>query len=252
MNGALYRLEARRLLRTHSLLGLVLLCAVAGVAGPVLGYFTEDLVNMADPGMGLVADLPEITAVDALGGYMEFAAPLGVLVLVLMAAASLSVDFSPGRAVFYRSRVSGAADLILPRFALPALAAGVAFLAGALVTWGTTSLLFGSLPLGPTLLGALLTALYLLMATALVALVSTLTVSTLATAGFSLLALVAVLVVGQIPFLAHLGPSGLFQGQAALTAGATALDFVPMALVTAVLTLVFLGLAIRLSARREV
>lgn len=252
MNTALYRLEARRLLRTYSFLGLVLLCALAGTGGPVLAYFTEDLVNMADPGMGLAVDLPEITAADALGGYMEFAAPLGVLVLVLMAAASLSVDSSPGRSVFYRSRVSGTADLILPRVALPALAAATAFLVGALVTWGMTSLLFGSLPLAPTLLGALLTGLYLLMATALVALVSTLARSALATVGFSLLALVVVLIAGQLPFLAHLGPSGLLQGQTALTAGATVADFGPMALVASALTLVFLALSIRFSARREV
>lgn len=252
MNGALYRLEARRLLRTRSFLGLVLLCALAGIGGPVLSYFTEDLVRMADPGMGLLVELPEITAVDALGGYTELVAPLGVLVLVLMAAAALTVDSSPGRSVFYRSRISGAADLVLPRFALPALAACAAFLVGALVTWGTTSLLFEPLPLNPTLLGALLAGLYLLMATALVALVSALTLSTLATVGFSLLGLVAVLLIGQLPFLSHLGPSGLLQGQAALTAGAPAGDFAPMALVAAALTLLFLALAVRLSGRREV
>jgi ABC-2 type transport system permease protein len=252
MNGALYRLEARRLLRTHTFLGLVLLCALAGIGGPVLSYFTEDLVSMADPEMGLVVDLPEATAVDALAGYTELVAPLGTLVLVLMAAASLSVDSSPGRSVFYRSRVSGAADLVLPRFALPALAACAAFLVGALVTWGTTSLLFEPLPLNPTLLGALLTGLYLLMAAALVALVSTLTLSTPATVGFSLLGLVVVLLAGQVPFLSHLGPSGLLHGQAALTAGAPAGEFAPMALVAALLTLLFLSLAIRLSDRREV
>lgn len=252
MNGTLYHLEARRLVRTHTLMGLMLLCAAVGIAAPVLSYYTEDLVGMADSGVELAIDLPEITAVDALAAYTELIAPLGVLMVVLMAAASLSVDSSPSRSVFYRSRVSGAADLILPRFALPALAAVTAFLVGALATWGVTSLLFESLPLGATLLGSLLTGLYLVMAVAVVALVSTLARNTLATVAFSLLALVVVLVVGQLPFLSHLAPSGLLQGQAALTGGATVSDFASMALVAFVLTLVCLGLSIRFSGRREV
>ncbi|GAB3744287.1 ABC transporter [Nocardiopsis nanhaiensis] len=250
MNGTLYRLETTRLIRTHTLLALVLLCGVFGALGPLTAYFTKDLVEMAEPGMGI--DIPAATAPDALGSYMELAAPFGVLAVVLVAAAALSVDASPGRSAFYRSRVKRASDLVLPRFALSTAAALAAFLAGALVAWAVTSFLYQSLPLVSTLLGAFLAGLYLAFAVAVVALVSTVARSTLATAGFSVLVLVVVLIVGQLPFLAQWGPSGLLNGQVGLSSGVPLAEFAPMAAVTVVFTAAVLAVAVRRSGAREI
>lgn len=250
LNGALYRLEVTRLVRSRTLLLLVVLCGGFGVVGPLLAHFTKDLVEMAGPEIGI--ELPDPTAADALVSYLELVAPLGVLAVVLIAASALSVDSSTGRSTFYRSRVRSAAQLILPRFALSTFAAFAGFLTGALVAWGMTSLLYGPLSLVSTLLSAVLTGLYLAFAVAVVALVSTVARGVLPTVGISLGVLVAVLLVGQLPFLATWVPSNLLQAQIALSEGAPPADFGWMSVVTIVLTAVVLTVAVQRSGVREI
>ncbi|HJE57166.1 MAG TPA: ABC transporter, partial [Nocardiopsis listeri] len=85
MNGTLYRLEALRLLRTHTLLLLVLAFTASGAVGPLLAHYMEDLLRLADPEGELAAmdlQLPTMTAGDALGSHIELIAPLGVLLVV--------------------------------------------------------------------------------------------------------------------------------------------------------------------------
>ncbi|WP_017585811.1 hypothetical protein [Nocardiopsis ganjiahuensis] len=255
MNATLYRLEATRLLRTHTLLLLVLAFAAFGAVGPLLVHFVEDLVRLADPQgelAGTDLGLPEMTAAEALGSHVELVAPLGVLLVVLVAATALTLDASPGRSVFYRSRVRGTARLILPRVALPALAAVFAHLVGALVAWGTTALLFGAPPLAAVLAGALLGGVYMAFAVAVVALSSALVRNTLAAVGLAVLVLVVFAGVGSLPFLAGWSPGALLQGLVLPAAGMPLTDLLPAVATTAVLTAGVLALALNRSAAREV
>lgn len=255
MNATLYRLEATRLLRTHTLLLLVLAFTAFGAVGPLLLYFVEDLVRLADPrgelaGTGLV--LPETTAAEALGSHVELVAPLGVLLVVLVAATALALDASPGRSAFYRSRVRGTARLILPRVALPALAAVFAHLVGALVAWACTALLFDAPPLPAVLAGALLGGAYMTFAVAVVALSSALVRNTLAAVGLAVLVLVVLAGVGSLPFLAEWSPGALLRGLVLPAAGTPLTDLLPAVATTAVLTAGALALALNRSAAREV
>ncbi len=255
MNGTLYRLEALRLLRTHTLLLLVLAFTASGAVGPLLAYYMEDLLRLADPEGELAAmdlRLPTMTAGDALGSHIELIAPLGVLLVVLVAAMALTVDSSPGRAVFYRSRVPGTARLILPRVVLPALAAVLAHLVGALVAWAFTAMFFGGPPLPATMFGALLGGLYMVFVVAVVALASSLVRNALAVVGVAVLVLVLCAGVGSLPLLSEWAPGALLQGVVLPAVGASLGDLLPAIATTVVLTVGALVLALNRSAAREV
>lgn len=255
MNGTLYRLEALRLLRTHTLLLLVLAFTASGAVGPLLAYFMEDLLRIADPkGELAVMDLevPTMTAVDALGFHIELIAPLGVLLVVLVAAMALTVDSSPGRSVFYRSRVPETARLLLPRVVLPSLAAILAHLVGALMAWAFTAMLFDGPPLPSTMLGALLGGVYMVFVVAVVVLASSLVRNALAVVGIAVLGLVVCAGVGSLPFLGDWAPGALLQGMVLPAAGASPGDLFPAVVTTVVLTVGALALALNRSAVREV
>lgn len=254
MNGTLYRLEVTRLLRTHTLLLMLLAFAAFGVVGPLLAYFMEDLLRLADPGgematMGL--QIPPMTAVDALGSHLELVVPLGVLVVVLTATMALTMDSSPGRSVFYRSRMVRAADLLLPRFFVPTAAAVLAHLVGALVAWAVTSVLFGPQPV-TVLLGAWMGGLYLAFAVSVVALVSSLVRSLLATVGLSVLVLVVFSGIGWLPYLSAWSPGALLQGLVLPAAGESLTGLFPAMAFTALLTTVAVTVAVSRIGAREV
>ena len=255
MNTAPYRNEIRRMTRTHSLAGLLAFFVFFGAASPLLTFFLPDLLASmegmegVDPGM---ADLlPEATPVAAIGSYVENGQTLGVLFVLLVAAAALALDGSPGRSTFYRVRVSGPAALVLPRFAVPAAAASASYTVGALVAWAVTLLLIGELPLGATLAGAVLTGLFLVFAVAVTALVASRAGGLLSTVGFSVAALVLLLLLGQLPVVGEWSPTTLVAAQAALPAGAPATDFLPAAVSTLAGTAALLALAVRGFGTRE-
>ncbi|MBR8744183.1 ABC transporter [Nocardiopsis sp. MG754419] len=255
MNGTLYRLETTRLLRTHTLLLLVAAFAAFGVVAPVLTFFMEDLLGLADPGGDLAAmdlEIPPMSAADALGSYVEFVMPLGVLLVVLVATASLTVDASPGRSVFYRSRVARMADLILPRVVVPAAAAFVAHLVGVTVAWSLTSLLFDPAPPPATLAGAVPGGLYLAFVVGVVALASTVVRSALATVGLSIGVLVVVAGIGAIPALDAWSTGALVRAVLLPSTGGAFADLAPAAALTAVLTVAAVALSIVRSSAREV
>ncbi|MEU3305695.1 ABC transporter [Nocardiopsis sp. NPDC055551] len=255
MNGTLYRLEALRLLRTHTLLLLVLAFTASGAVGPLTAYFMEDLLRLADPEGELAAldlEVPTMTAGDALASHVELVAPLGVLLVVLVAAMALTVDAAPGRSVFYRSRVSGTARLILPRVVLPALAAVLAHLVGALVAWAFTAMFFDGPPLPATMLGALLGGVYMVFVVAVVALASSLVRNALAVVGIAVLVLVVCAGAGSLPFLAEWAPGALLQGMVLPAVGAPLGDLLPAIATTVVLTVGALALALNRSGAREI
>jgi hypothetical protein len=93
----------------------------------------------------------------ALGAtYIAF----GLIVVVVLAAGTFSFDARHGLATFLRTRVASIWQLVLPRFAINAAAAAIAYLLGTLAAAYETRLLIGSLPAGGTLAGVLRGAAY--------------------------------------------------------------------------------------------
>lgn len=253
---ALYRTEALRLVRTHALLGLTAFFAVFGAGAAVLTYYMPDIMRAIeraeDLGPGMLGILPDVTPEQAIAGYVDNAQQLGTLMVVLVAAAALAVDGSPGRSTFYRVRVSGPADLVLPRFVLSAAAAVFAYTVGTVTTWAVAGPVLGPLPWEDVLLGALFGGLFLVFAVAVVALVASVAHGLLPTLGFALLGLVLVAAVGMVPWVGDWSPSALFAAQVGIVMGEPVSDHLPAVVSGVVGTIALVALAIRRFGAREI
>jgi ABC-2 type transport system permease protein len=78
---------------------------------------------------------------------------IGLIVVVVIAAGAFTFDAHHGLATFLRTRVASMWQLVLPRFAVNAAAAAIAYLLGTLAAWYETDLLIGSFPAARVLAG---------------------------------------------------------------------------------------------------
>jgi hypothetical protein len=159
---SLWRLEWLRLVRTHRLTGMVAVFLLFGFTGPLTARYLEELLRRF--GGGVEVRLPEPVPADGMAAYVDNGQQLGLLVVVLVAAAALAFDAQRESAAFLRTRVRGMWQLVLPKVAVNAGAAVGAFALGALAAWYETAVLLGGLPVAATLAGIAFVAVYLAFA----------------------------------------------------------------------------------------
>jgi hypothetical protein len=161
----LWRLEWLRLVRTHRPTGLVAVFLLFGFTGPLTARYLEAILRRF--GGGVEVRLPTPVPADGMAEYVSNGLQLGLLVVVLVAAAALAFDAQRESAAFLRTRVRGTWQLVLPKVAVNALTAAGAFTLGAAAAWYETVVLLGRLPLTRTMAGIAYLALYLGFAVAL-------------------------------------------------------------------------------------
>jgi ABC-2 type transport system permease protein len=246
---SLWRLEWLRLFRTPRAISLAAVYLLIGAAEPVLTRYQNQLIGHLSH--GTVLRLPPATPAQALDSYVSQISTVGLIVVVVLAAGAFSFDASPGLSVFLRTRTRSMWQLLAPRFAVNAAAAGVAYLLGTLAAWYATWLLIGGLPAGLTLAGIAFEIIYLTFAVALTALAASLARGTLAATAITLALLLALPIAGSWRVIASWLPSALVADPVALVERAHHLDhYLPALAVTAVATVVLLAVAaIRLRER---
>jgi len=231
---SLWRLEWLRLVRTHRLTGLVAVFLLFGFTGPLTARYLEQLLRRF--GGGVEVRLPAPVPADGMAAYVDNGQQLGLLVVVLVAAAALAFDAQRESAAFLRTRVRSIWQLVLPKVAVNMLAAVGAFALGALAAWYETAVLLGGLPAAETLAGVAYVALYLGFAVALTALAAALLRGVVGTALAALAALLLLGLVESLGILADWLPSHLVGSLHALALGGGDPDqFLPAATVTLVL-----------------
>jgi ABC-2 type transport system permease protein len=246
----LWKLEWLRLTRTRRWLSLAGVLIIFGFVSPLTVRYAEDLLESLGPSDIEIA-LPDPTAFEAMREYVGNVQQLGTLVVVLVSASALALDGRPELAVFLRSRVRSARDLVLPRFGVNAGVAAAAFAAGGFAAWYETEVLLGSLPVGRTLLAILLGSLFQVFVVATVALAAGLAKSFVQTA------ILAVGLLLSLPLLALIGalgpwlPGELTVLLAELDRPRDAFDYVRPVLVTLVAIPLFLAVAVRRLDARE-
>jgi len=207
---SLWRLELLRLWRTRRIVAIVAVFVILGLGLPILTYYLPDLIQSGAGGVRIV--VPKQTAADSMTGFGQNAAQLGTLVLVVVAAASLSLDAHPGIAAFYRSRTRDPKVLVLPRLSLLCVAAVGAFALGVLCAWYETRVLFGGLSVGSLVAGFALESLWFGFCVAVVSLWAGIARGVLAVVGSSLATLLALVFVSSLPRLSSWSPSALSAG----------------------------------------
>ena len=247
---SLWRLEWLRLVRTHRLTGLLAVFLLFGFTGPLTARYLEDLLRRF--GGGVEVRLPDPVPADGMAAYVDNGQQLGLLVVVLVAAAALAFDAQRESAAFLRTRVRSMWQLVLPKVAVNALAAAGAFAIGALAAWYETAVLLGGLPAAATLAGIAYVAAYLAFAVSLTALAAALLRGVVGTALAALAALLLLGLVGSLGVLADWLPSHLVGSLHVLARGGDPGEFLRAALITVVLGAVAVAAATWRLARRDV
>lgn len=183
--------------RTRRLLALVATFVLLGLSAPILTYYLPDLVK--NTGNGIQIIIPEPTPADAIASFASDIAQLGTMVVVVVAAANLSIDAHPILAAFYRTRIRRPALLVLPRLFTVTLAAVGALVAGTVGAWYETVVLLGSVSIGDLVAGFLLETAWLCFVVGVVVLFSSVTRSVLGTVASSLAFILATAFVASVP-----------------------------------------------------
>jgi ABC-2 type transport system permease protein len=246
---SLWRLEWLRLVRTRRLVVLLAVYVFFGLTGPLSARYLGQLLDRFGPGVKL--ELPPPTPADGLAQFTSNAAQIGLLVVVLVAASALAIDARTEMATFLRTRVANVRQLLLPSYVLTTAAVIAAFVAGSLAAWYETAVLLGAPSPGGMTAGIGLASVFLAFAVAGTALAASLVRGVLATAGVTVVALLLMAVVGNIPAIGRWLPTTLLSAGPALLKGKEIVDFLPAAGVTVVATAAALVLAVRGMARRE-
>lgn len=245
----LWRLERLRLLRTHRWLVLIGPYLAFGVLGPLTARFFDELMARAGGDITVIA--PDPRPVDGLVQFVSNVSQLGLLAVVVVAAAALAVDAHPQRAAFLRTRLSRAGDLVLAPYTVTVVAAVAALTLGTAVTWGLTTALLGGLPAGPMLVGTLYGAVYLAFVVALVAAWGAVVRSHVATIFAAVGTLLGLPLLAMLEVLRPWVPSELLLAVVDLVEGEPARTHLPALFVSVTATVALLLLARRRLEGRE-
>ncbi len=247
--GPLLRKELLEQVRTLRLPVLVVVFLVIGFGSPVLARFTPELVRTL-AGDQLAISLPPPTAADAVDQLLKNGSQFGILVAILMAMGSVASERERGTAALLLAGPASRTAFLVAKLVVLALALAVAVAAAVATAWLYTAILF-TVPsaVGFGLAGVLLW-LELLVFAALTFLGSTVSRSALAAAGLGLALLVVLGVLGTLPTLGAIVPTGLTGTARAVALGPAEPDWRPLA--GAVLVIgVAIGASIAVFEREE-
>jgi ABC-2 type transport system permease protein len=246
----LWRLEVLRLLRTHRwtiLLGVYLLFAVVGALG---ARYLNELIGQMGGDVTIIA--PDPRPVDGLIQFVSNISQLGLLAVVVVAAAALAFDAHPERAAFLRTRSTRPGLLVLAPYVVVTVATVLSLVVGTVVTVVLTTVLIGSLPLAEVVVGTVYGAVYLAFVMAVVAVAASVVRSQVATVFTALATLLLLPLLAMVPAVQPWMPSELLTAVLAIVEGAPAGEYLRAAAVSVVATAGLLALAMRRLERREV
>ena len=245
----LWRLEVLRLTRTNRWLILLGIFAFFGLLGPITARYMGEIMGRF--GGDIQVTLPDPTPLDGIVQYLANASQIGLLAVVVVAAAALAVDARPEAAAFFRTRVPDARTILLPRYVVMSVAAALSFFLGMALAWAGTVWLIGALPAGDVVVGTLLGTLYLAFAVALVAAMASVTRTVVTTVFAALAVLLMLPVLGLIGAVKPWLPSELVGAPTSILAGIPPGEFVRASIVTVVVSVGLLALAAARQSVRE-
>lgn len=244
----LWRLEVLRLVRTKRLLALLGVFVFFGLVSPFFAAYMQEILERFSG--EITVTLPPPVPAEGVVQYISNAYQIGLVVVLVVAAGSLSIDAIPSLGAFLRTRAS-IPRLLAPRYVVTLAAGGLAFTLGMLATWYETHVLIGPLPTGGMLAGIASAWVYLAFVVAITALGTALVRGRTAAVGIAIGVLLALPVLGIIDPLSPWLPSHLVSAPDALARGAEATDYLRSVGVTVAATAGSLAAAVALLRRRE-
>lgn len=151
--------EIRRTWRIWVIPGMTLFFAITG---PVIALLTPALLaSLATEQPGMVVQLPDPTARDALGQFLKNMSQIVMIALVITGAGSVSGERSSGTAILVLTKPLSRGTFVLAKLVSQQMLLVGSTIAGVLVTIGVTEMLFDRLPIADFLRA---TAIWLVLA----------------------------------------------------------------------------------------
>jgi ABC-2 type transport system permease protein len=246
---SLWRLEWLRLTRTPRAIALAAVFLFIGLIEPIVTRYLRDIVGHLSHGARISLPLP--SPADGLNSYVSEITLVGLVIVVAVATGALTFDTRSGISTFLRTRVGGMTTVVLPRVAVTAAAAAVAYLLGTLGAWYETTVLLGSLPVGGVLAGIVCGAVYMVFAVAVTALAASLARSAIGTIGIALAILILIPIAGSLHAIDNWLPSALVNAPVGLVGRENLTHFIPALAVTAAASAAAVWLGVYRLGRRE-
>ncbi len=222
--GILVRKELLEAWRTRRLPVIAVLFVVVGIVSPLTARYLNEILKAA-LGDQLPMILPEPTAAMAIEQIQKNLGQLGALAAIALAMGSVAFELDRGTAALVLAQPATRPAFLLAKLVGLAVVLAICTAAAMGVAWAYTAILFEPLPVGGFLVFAALSWLALFAWAALTFLASTVTGSSMAAAGLGFVALIGVSLMGVVPALDHLLPTGLAGPAALLATGqASAVD----------------------------
>jgi ABC-2 type transport system permease protein len=244
--GASWRKEWLELRRTYRLLILIVVLAVLGLLAPVTAKYTPEFARLLPNGEAIAKLIPKPTAFDAVAQYQKSMSQFGLILAILLAMGAVAQEKDKGTAALMLVKPLPRRSFLLAKFAVLAVAFGLALLVAGLGAYYYTWLLFGPLdPLKWVALNAL-DLCYLLVPLAITLACSVIARSQAAAGGmaFGLTLLLALL--GSLPGIGSWLPSRVLVWASSLPVGNPAPAWGALGLSAALVALVLAGASARL------
>ncbi len=232
--GPLLRKELLEQWRTLRLPVVAAIFLLMGLSSPLLARFTPELLD-AVVGKGIPIVLPSPTAADAVDQLAKNLGQLGGLIAVLLAMGAVAAEKERGTAALLLTKPVGRAAFLLAKLVAIGVTLGVSVAIATAGAWFYTLVLFAPLPPGGVAAGAVLQWLALMAWASITFVASAATRSSLAAAGLGIVAFIVVGVLGIVPALGPVLPTGLGAPARALALGITGPDLAGPVLATTAL-----------------
>jgi ABC-2 type transport system permease protein len=149
--AAFVRKEATEIVRTWRIWVLPGILLFFALSGPVMAKYTAEIVAAAVPAnmKEAFASMPAPTHLDSYAQWIKNLSQIALFGIIIMYGGIVSSESKSGTAVLVLTKpVSRAAFVVAKAFVHSAFLA-LTVLAGTLVTWAGTALMFGDAPAGP-------------------------------------------------------------------------------------------------------
>ncbi|MBK7918241.1 MAG: YhfC family intramembrane metalloprotease [Chloroflexi bacterium] len=195
--------------RTRRVLVIWAVFLLFGLMSPLLAKFTPQMLTMVEGAEQFANLIPQPTINDAMTQYIKNITQFGFIIAILVGMGAVAGEKERGTAALILSKPMPRWAFLLSKFVAQAMLYAVAFLLAALATYYYTLVLFGPMDFVAFLLGSGLLWVWLLCYTAVTLLGSAIGDSVGAGAGLGLLGAVLLLLLGALPVIGPLAPSGL-------------------------------------------
>lgn len=200
-------LEIRRTWRIWVIPGLTVFFAITG---PILALFTPELLRaMASTESGVVIQLPDPTAREALSQFLQNMSQIVMIALVISGAGAVSGERSSGTAILVLTKPLSRPAFILAKVVSQQILLLASTIVGGIVTIGVTAALFDRLPIREFTVAVALWLAFALFFVAVMTLCSVLIRSRGGASGAGLLFLFGALIASVFPLVSKWTFAGL-------------------------------------------